>query len=288
MTVISDTTADWDRDFRLSDQDFTRLASFITGRCGLKMPRTKRAMVEGRLRRRVRCLGYVSMNEYCRYLFQGGGIGQEADAIIDAVTTNKTDFFREPDHFAILERVILPDLWGRFRDRRHLRAWSAAASIGAEAYSIAMVMADFAQDHPGFSFQILGTDICRDVLAQAADAVFPADMERPVPAALRQRYLMRSRHPDRPEVRVVPELRRQVGFAYLNLMDADYPLGDPMQVVFCRNVLIYFDRDTQIQVLSRICTHLMPGGYLLMGHSESANGMGLPLRQIHPTVFVKV
>lgn len=273
----------------LDEQDFRRLAAFIQGNCGIQMSERKKTMVEGRLRRRVRALGHAGFDDYCRFLFEHGGLEREAVHLIDAVTTNKTDFFREPAHFEFLVRRAVPDLLtGRPRGAGPLRLWSAACSIGAEPYTIAMVLADLGERNGGLRASILATDISTRVLETALRGVYPEAMVAPVPPELRRRYLMRSRNPDVHEVRVVPELRRMVSFGRLNLMWSTYPLQRNMDVIFCRNTLIYFDKTTQEAVLRRLCGRLQPGGYLFIGHSESLAGFDLPLRQVGAAVFLRL
>lgn len=269
---------------QLSERDYQRLASVIQGHCGIRMPPAKRTMVEGRLRKRVRALDLADLDGYCRYLFDEGGLGLEFAHLIDAVTTNKTDFFREPDHFDFLCEQAVPALLER-RGDRPLKLWSAAASIGAEAYTLAMVLADMALRRPDLRWAVLGTDISTEVLEQAALGIYPEEMVEPVPPDMRRRYLMHARDALRREVRIVPELRRLVRFRRLNLMDASYPVDRDVDVVFCRNVLIYFDKPTQRAVLERLCGHLRPGGFLFLGHSESMAGGDLGMRQVAPTVF---
>lgn len=278
------------RRFQLSHRDFQQLAKFINGHCGIRMPPAKKVMVEGRLRRRVRDLGFTHMGDYCDFLFQQDGLSQEGDYIIDAVTTNKTDFFREAEHFHYLAETVLPHLAqkGGIGIQSPLRLWSVAASIGAEAFSLAMVADDYAQAHRGFRYSVLATDICLEVLEKAAQAIYPTDMAAAIPPPFRRRYVMRSRDSARHEVRIVPELRQNVQFAKLNLNDSNYPLPHAMHVAFCRNVLIYFDKPMQEAVLHRICAHLLPGGYLFIGHSETVAGYNLPLRQVAPTIFERM
>jgi Methylase of chemotaxis methyl-accepting proteins len=276
------------RRFELSRRDFDELARFISSRCGIRMPPAKKALVEGRLRRRVRNLGFDDMHAYCDFLFHGNGLSSEGDHIIDAITTNKTDFFREPEHFNFLARVALPQLAARSTGGVSVNMWSAAASVGAEAYTMAMVAADFSMRNRGMRFSVLGTDISSEVLKTAVTAVYPEEMVAPVPAPMRQRYLMRSRDRSRPEMRIVPELRQNVRFARLNLKDSIYAVPKPQHIVFCRNVLIYFDKAMQEAVLSRICECMEPGGYLFIGHSETAAGLALPLRQAAPTIFLRL
>lgn len=275
--------------FDLSPRDFDALARFIGEQSGIRIPPAKKAMVEGRLRGRVRALGFADIRAYCKYLFREDGLADEAEAIIDAITTNKTDFFREIEHFHFLTQTVLPRLSEAARqDGEPLRLWSCAASTGVEAYSLAMTVAEFAERARGLRFSILATDICREVLETGAAAIYPEAQVAPVPAALRSRYLMRSIDRTAALVRVVPELRRVVSFARLNLVETSYRLPHQMQVAFCRNVLIYFDKEVQQRVLTRICECLVPGGYLFVGHSETIAGLALPLRQVAPTVFERV
>lgn len=266
----------------LSDRNFSRLASFIEKESGIRMPPTKRSLVEGRLRRRVRALGLNGLDDYCRYVFEHGGLDTEAIDLIDAVTTNKTDFFREPEHFTFLAEKALP----RLADRP-LKVWSVASSIGAEPYTLAMVLSDYGTDRRGFRFEVLSTDICTDVLKRAVLAIYPEEMLAPVPPEVRRRHFRRAKDPARREVRVCSSTRRHVRFARLNLMDEQYPVDHDIDVIFCRNVLIYFDKATQHAVLSRLCRHLRPGGFLFLGHSETVGGFALPLVSVANSVFLK-
>lgn len=271
---------------RLVPRDFARLAQFIQGYSGIKMPPNKITMVEGRLRRRVRATGLGSVAEYCRYLFDRGGLEAEAVHLIDAVTTNKTEFFREPEHFRVLTETVLPELTSARRvGRAPLKVWSAACSTGAEPYTIAMVLADFGRGLPGFRASILATDLCTEVLQAAVLGIYPDTMIAPVPAEMRKRYLLRAKDSSRAVMRIVPELRAMAGFARLNLIDSAYPVDRDIDVIFCRNILIYFDKPTQEAVLSRLCDHLRPGGYLFLGHSESLTALNVPLAPAGHTVF---
>lgn len=270
----------------LSSRNFEALSRYIYDYSGIKMPITKLTMLEGRLRRRLRATGIPSFNAYCDYLFKHDGIEKEAIFLIDAVTTNKTDFFREPKHFDFMERTGLPELVAGGHKR--LRLWSAACSIGAEPYTMAMVMQDFADATSGIDYRILATDLSTDVLAAARRGVYPRDMVQPVPAELQRRHVMISRDAARGEVRIHPRLRSTIGFARMNLMDGAYKVGEPMHMIFCRNVLIYFDKPTQAKVLTRLCDCLVPGGFLYVGHSETVTGIPLPVRQVANTVFKKI
>lgn len=273
---------------RLCDKDYNRIAALIGKEAGIRLTPAKRLMVEGRLRKRVRGLGLASLTEYCRFLFDDGGLGGELVHIIDAVSTNKTDFFREAEHFTCLEKNILPALIGRRRSdsRIKLKLWSAASSNGAEAYTIAMVMADVMAKNRNIQFAVLGTDISTEMLAAAEQAIYPAEMIAPVPPEMQKRYVMRgSNSSSQNKVRIVPELRRLVRFERLNLMDPSYPIDEDVDVIFLRNVLIYFDKPTQEAVIRRLIGHLRPGGFLILGHSESMIGTNMRLQQWAPGVF---
>lgn len=273
----------------LSSTDFRRLASFIQDYSGIRMPESKRTMLEGRLRRRLSALRMTDFHQYCHYLFDDNGLENEAVYLIDAVTTNKTDFFREPDHFRFLVAQAIPAVLSHRGYQRGARlvAWSAACSVGAEPYTLAMVMENMIQQGHAFDYSILATDICTQVLDQAVRAVYPEEMANPVPPEFRRSYLMRARDQQRREVRVVPELRRRVQYMRMNLIEDAYPLSQPADIIFCRNILIYFDRETQARVLSRLCSALRPGGFLFLGHSESIGSTSLPLEQVATTIFVR-
>ena len=267
----------------LSARNFQRLAAHIYAYSGIKMPATKRTMLEGRLRRCVRAAGAASVDDYCDGLFEEGGLEREELRLFDAVTTNKTDFFREPNHFDFLSERALPAFVEA--GRTSVKVWSAACSTGAEAYTAAMVLEEFARSRTKLDYMMLGTDLSTRVLAQAHRGIYPAEMVDPVPTDLRARYLRRARDPQRREVRVASALRAKSAFGRLNLMDQSYAVDRDMDVIFCRNVLIYFDQPTQAKVLKRLCAHLRPGGYLMLGHSESLAGIDLPLTAVGNTVF---
>jgi chemotaxis protein methyltransferase CheR len=286
MTASSAMRKDVSTVDRLSPKNFRRLSEFISDYSGIKMPPNKQTMLEGRLRRRLRATGLPSLDAYCAYLFDQDGLGTEIIHLIDVVTTNKTDFFREAKHFDFLREVALPAIVDE--GRTSLRLWSAACSVGAEPYSMAMVVDDFADSYGPLSYFILATDLSTDVLAAAQKGIYPESMLAPVPASLRRKYVNLARQPGSRSVRIAPMLRSRIGFARLNFMDSFYPVGEAMDVIFCRNVLIYFDKPTQSQVLARLCDCLRPGGFLIIGHSETVAGFNLPLRTVSNTVFRKL
>jgi chemotaxis protein methyltransferase CheR len=271
----------------LSDRHFRIIAELIEGHVGIRLPPGKRIMLEGRLHKRVRALKYSGFSEYVEDLFESDGLDTELVHLIDVVTTNKTDFFREPSHFTFMKEVAISDLLkSRGRGSRPLKIWSAACSTGMEAYTAAMVLDDMTRAGHGFEFRILGTDISTSVLRIAKAAIYTRDAIEPVPPELTRRYFLSSKDRSRDEVRIVPELRRWTNFVRMNLMDTAYPIDRDVDIIFCRNVLIYFDKKTQRKVVDQLCAHLRPGGYLLVGHSESMIHNGsLGLKQVQPTIF---
>lgn len=272
---------------RMCDKDFQRISDFVKVNCGIKLPPSKKTMIEARLQKRLRELGMTDYKDYCAFVFSDAGEERELIHLVDSVTTNTTDFFREPKHFEFLFNELLPDWLARTGGRRQFSIWSAACSSGEEPYTMAMVLAEFAQNNPSFNFSILATDISTRVLQFAKRAVYPEDKVRTVPQAFKKKYLLRSRDRSKKQVRIAPEVRRLVGFRQLNFMEP-FSFREPMDVVFCRNALIYFERPTQEMIVGKLAATLGPGGHLFIGHSESLSGMNLPLRQVAPTIYIKV
>lgn len=270
----------------LNEKQFKRLSRFIETEVGIKMPPAKRIMLESRLQKRLRALQIDSFDDYIEHVFEVDN--SEIIHMIDVVTTNKTDFFREPDHFVYLRERLLPhhvqhDGWGI---GERFKIWSSASSTGEEAYTMAIVLAEYQrQENPRFDFRILGTDISTSVLEKARRAVYPIDRVAPVTEELRRRYLMRSRNRDEELVRVKRVLREKAQFHRLNLMAPQFPIRDRFHVIFCRNVIIYFDRERQEQLLRKLYSYLVPGGYLFLGHSETLAGIDLPVVSVAPTVY---
>jgi chemotaxis protein methyltransferase CheR len=274
----------------MTNEHFGRLSEFIYNESGIKMALSKKTMLEARLAKRLRAIGLSTFEEYCKYLFSPKGVATELVHMIDVVTTNKTDFFREPQHFEYLTNNSIPDLIKSTGAgiRRPLMVWSSACSSGEEPYTLAMVLDDFSRKVDAFHYMVLGTDISTRMLETATEGIYTEERIDPVPMELRRKYLLRSRDRSRNMVRIVPELRSRVKFRRLNFMDDDFGLREEMDVIFCRNVLIYFDRATQEKVISKLCKHLHTGGYLFTGHSETLSGMDLPLNAVANTVSRKI
>ena len=275
------------REATLSNVDFGRLRRLIYEELGINLNPDKKTMLELRVKRRIRTLDLNSYAEYCEYLFGSRGQKEEVVHLIDVVTTNKTDFFREAAHFDLLVRRVIPEMWAGSQSGRPLLVWSAACSSGEEPYTLAMVLSEYALAHPGFRYRVLATDVSTTVLAKAKLGVYSVDVARPVPPNLQRKYLMRGRDSASELVRVVPELRKAVEFRRLNFMDDDFCLTEKADVIFCRNVLIYFDRPTQEMILQKLTRYLLPSGYFFVGHAETLHEMNIPLLSVAPTLYRK-
>ncbi|MBI2419650.1 MAG: chemotaxis protein CheR [Ignavibacteriales bacterium] len=266
--------------------EFNRLSTEINKLCGIKLPDSKLVMVEGRLRRRVKVLGLETFEEYVKYLFSETGAKHEMVPLIDAITTNKTDFFRENAHFEFLRSAVLPEV--EKLQRNIFLAWSAGCSTGEEPYSLAIVLSEYFEKSKMHSFSIFASDISTEALNKAIDAIYSLECIEVIPMDLKKKYLMKYKDPAKPQARVCPGIRSLVNFSRVNLIEDEYDVPGDLDVVFCRNVLIYFDKATQEKVLGRISAKLRTGGYLFLGHSESILGMNLPLKRAAMTVYKKV
>jgi chemotaxis protein methyltransferase CheR len=293
-------------------ETFTALRQFVQDTLGIKMPPAKVPLLQSRLQSRIRALGLGSLPEYRDYLFASPEAARELVQFIDAVTTNKTDFWREANHFEFLASRVLPEvvahrqhassepripLRGGFgvkassspssADDKVVKVWCAGCSSGEEPYTLAMTVDDFGRDKPTWDYRILATDISSKVLAHAKQGIYDAERVEPLPPHLRNRYVMRAKDRSKNVVRIVPRLRSRIAFHRLNFMDKDYGVSDVFDAVFFRNVAIYFDGPTQEAVVNRLCKNLRPGGYFFMGQSESLAGANVPLRHVGPSIYVR-
>jgi chemotaxis protein methyltransferase CheR len=274
----------------MSEECFARFSNFIQGNYGIKMPGVKKTMLESRLQKRLRILGIHSFEEYSEFVFSPEGFKNELVHMVDQVTTNKTDFFREPAHFDYMVDHALPELIQTTGAgvKKPLEVWSAGCSSGEEPFTLAMVLSEYGLHHHEIDFNILGTDISVRVLEKAVQGIYKESLVEPVPEPLKKRYLMRSRDREKAQVRVVPELRRKVRYRHLNLMDDELEVDGGKDMIFCRNVIIYFERPVQEELILKFCGKLVEGGYLFLGHSETLHGMKLPLKQTASMVYRKV
>lgn len=246
----------------IGDRDFTALAKLVHDECGIVLPEAKKGLVVSRLTRRLRDLNLRDFGQYCRLLQSDGGNDERAK-LISALTTNVTKFFREDHHFRALEKQILPELIARARRRGRVRIWSAGCSTGEEPYSIAMELLELCPDASTLDIRILGTDIDPQVLSTASAGRYADTAVAGVPASRRSRYFTASGG----AFEVAQGLKDLVTFAPLNLI-GQWPIRGPFDVIFCRNVVIYFDNATQEVLWQRFASLLPPAGHLFIGHSE--------------------
>lgn len=270
----------------LSDKEFNRLSDFIQTNYGIKMPPSKKVVLQGRLHKRLKKLGLADYASYVDYVFSKEGQG-EIIHMMDVVSTNKTDYFREPIHFEFLEEVLLPQI-KQERGNQKIKIWSAGCSSGEEPYTIGIVMQEFKEQNPGFDYSILGTDISTQMLQQGADGIYKSDRIDIIPTNLKKKYFLKSKDKSNPRVRVVKTLRDRVDFSRLNFMDNYYDVKQTFDIIFCRNALIYFERENQEIIINKLCQSLKPGGYFFLGHSESITNMDVPLQSVKPTIFRKI
>lgn len=273
---------------KLSDEEFKKLSEFIYHEYGIKMPPVKKIMLQSRLQKRLRELNIPNFKDYVEYVFSKEGQDNEVIHMIDVVSTNKTDFFREPVHFDFLSGEFIPEFMNETHGKGYLKVWSAGCSSGEEPYTIAITLAECKEKHPGLEYSILGTDISSRILKNAIEAIYKENRIEGLPLNLKRKYFLKSKDRTNPTVRVIADLRRRVSFGRLNFMDHSFAVNETFDVIFCRNVLIYFDRETQEKVINKLCTKLRHNGVFFLGHSESITSMQVPLKQIKPTIFRKI
>ncbi|MCR4938846.1 MAG: chemotaxis protein CheR [Treponemataceae bacterium] len=275
------------RAIQLTDKDFKTISSYIESNTGIRMPEAKRIMIQSRLIGRLKALGFEKFSDYIDYAFNEDTSGNELILLTDALTTNKTEFFRENDHFQYLERIVLPEIV-----KNGIKSpcfWSAGCSSGEEVYTISIVLREYMRLHRGAisNYHIFASDLSTKVLDKAVNAVYDEVSIENIPFEQKRRYFLKSSDRTHPKVRIKPELRSCVSFRRLNFMDSYYNISETFHVIFCRNVLIYFDKQTQEKIISKLIRHLIPGGYLFLGHSETILAMNLPLVTVAPTVYRK-
>lgn len=271
----------------LSDREFRLFQGLIHREAGIYLSDAKRALLIGRLSRRMRELGMPTFEAYYRHVVEGPDQHERA-RMINAICTHETSFFREPRQFELLEQTVLPGLVAAAeageRPRR-VRAWSAACSSGEEPFSIAMSL----QAHlpAPWDIEILATDLSTSVLERARAATWSKERAATIPPSYLKRFMLRGRDgtPHVGKMKAGPELRSAIRFQQLNLNDPSYAVGGPFDLIFCRNVLIYFNGESKAQVIERLLQHLAPTGLLFLGHAESPNGLTNRLRPVMPTVY---
>jgi chemotaxis protein methyltransferase CheR len=268
--------------YELQPEQFVKIRQLLYQLCGIALRPGKEGLVKARLIKRLVALGLDSFDAYLAYV-EHDASGQELIIMIDALTTNKTGFFRESQHFMYLHQRVVPELQ---QTRHAIRFWSAGCSSGEEPYSLAMALWEALPGIDQRDVRILATDISTRVLAVARQAVYEEETLSEVPASVLHKYFVLVRHDATRAYRVQDPIRAMVRFARLNLMQP-WPMRGPFDAIFCRNVMIYFDKPTQERLVQRFWALLRPGGHLFIGHSESLSGASHAFRYIQPAVYVK-
>jgi chemotaxis protein methyltransferase CheR len=269
-------------DFEITPEEFERFRALVYDECGISLGDSKKSMVSARLTKRLRQLGLNRFGDYYDLVIADRG-GEEFTRMLDLISTNKTDFFRESKHFDFLRDTVLPTL----ADVKRVRIWSAACSSGEEPYTIAMTLMDGVQNPAQWDFKILASDISTRALARAAEGVYDEERVSGVPPAVVRRHFLRGRGSQTGMIKVKPHLAAMIRFRRLNLMDERFPIKSPLDVIFCRNVMIYFDRPTQERLVNTLYRYLKPGGYLFIGHSESLQWAKHPFLSVGSTTYRK-
>jgi chemotaxis protein methyltransferase CheR len=267
----------------MRDNEFEFIRGLVYERSRINLGPDKRELVSTRLGKRLRATNSPSLGDYCR-LLQSPGAEEELGNLIDVISTNHTFFFREQAHFDFMREKALPEMTARIQTERwpSIKIWSAASSSGEEAYSIAITLATHIPQTP---WHIEGTDISHRILAAAKRAVYNEDAARNLTDGVVRTHFQRGFGPQEGQIRVRAALRERVNFSHLNLLEGEPAFRDPFQIIFCRNVMIYFDRPTQEELVARLTRRLVPGGYLFVGHSESLTSINHTLRSVRPAVY---
>jgi chemotaxis protein methyltransferase CheR len=266
----------------ITDKEFELFKKLIYQQVGITLDTPKKTLLVSRLGKRLRELGLPTYQSYYDCLSGNGG-EEELTKLLDLISTNKTDFFREPVHFDFLREQILPQV----QAVKTLRIWSSASSSGEEPYTIAMTLSDAISDISRWNIKILASDISTRVLAKAASGVYEEERVSQLPQDLIRRFFLRGQGMQSGKLKVCPRVAQLVNFRRINLMDPTFPIRSALDVIFCRNVMIYFDRPTQARLIEKFYRYLRPGGYLFIGHSESLQWVEHQFRYLRPTIYQK-
>ncbi|MCX6271086.1 MAG: protein-glutamate O-methyltransferase CheR [Bacteroidetes bacterium] len=271
---------------KLSEPDFLKICQFILDDCGIKLTSEKKTMVESRLQPRLRHLNMSSFSEYVSTVFKSPDPNGEIIHMIDCLTTNKTDFFRESAHFQYLSAYALPEFHSE-RSGRSFRIWSAGCSSGEEAYSLALVLNEFTLKNPGFTFEIWATDLSTRMLDIARTGIYAESRANDIPMDLKKKYLLKSIDTTQKKVRFIPEIRSKIKFDRINLVNEDFKSFGIFDAIFCRNVIIYFNKDNQNRVITKLYRQLRNECFLFIGHSEVILDQEMSLIQVRPSLYRK-
>ncbi len=270
----------------LSNKEFQLFQEIIYRETGIHMSDKKRKLIVARLSKRLRALNLNTFTEYYEYLNESSHADGEIVNLVNRVTTNKTDFFRERHHFDFLLKELYPRIIAesRINGVRRLRIWSAGCSSGEEPYTLAMVTLEAFKGERGWDIKILATDLDTEILQKAVNGVYPTQAIIPVPKEYLHKYFVRKGE----SYEASNELRSMIAFRKLNLMNETFPMKNPFDIVFCRNVIIYFDTKTKEELLNKFHHHLKPKGHIFIGHSESLMHMKERFRYLKHTIYQKV
>jgi len=272
----------------LTDREFSLFQRLIHRETGIFLPEVKKALVVSRLSRRLRTLGLTSFGAYFDVVEQDRD--GEKTVMLDNICTNETRFFREPRQFEFLENEVLPAWKARGEAGqmpKRIRVWSAACSTGEEPYSLAMLLRTHFPVESGWNIEILASDLSTKVLATAREGVWPIQRMAEIPPAYLRAYMLRGVRSEEGKIRAQPNIRSLIEFRRINLNEEQYPVDGPFDLIFCRNVLIYFNRETKAAVVSRLARHLSPAGLLFLGHSETLHGAAHALQHAGPTAYAR-
>jgi chemotaxis protein methyltransferase CheR len=271
-----------------SGKAYRILVDLVYEHSRIRLGADKQTLLANRLQKRLRVLGLASYDDYCAVLESREG-AEEIEELVDLISTNHTKFFREPDHFSFLVSRVLPALIPRLVSLGSpLRLWSAAASSGEEPYTMAIVIAEYLRAYPPLEWQITASDISRRMLEHAQQGIYRMDAVQTVPPALLKRYFQKGMGVRAGTCRIKPELRDRLRFERINLFQPTYPVARKQHVIFCRNVMIYFDAPSRAIAVQRLTQHLSPDGYLVVGHSESLLGTRHGLQPIQQGIYQRL
>ncbi|MBI5170872.1 MAG: hypothetical protein HZA61_15390 [Candidatus Eisenbacteria bacterium] len=271
----------------LSDADFRALRDLIYEKSGITLSDSKKQLVTSRLSRRLRVHGLSSYREYYEYVTRRDPHGDELREMLNAITTNKTDFFREKHHFDFMTSAFFPQCIERAKStgERRMRIWSAGCSTGEEPYTLAMTFLSAFPSTGTWSLEILATDLDTQVLERAQAGIYPEETIAPVPADLQRRWFRRGTGANAGKVRVSDALRQLITFRQLNFVDHPWWVQGPFDLILCRNVMIYFNQDTQRTIVENFAQRLRPDGYLFIGHSETLSGLNHLFEPLRGTIY---
>lgn len=278
-------------DLEITEKEYAQIGRIIEDAAGIKLGGNKKELVKNRLRKRLSALNLPSFSDYLQYIKEGKDAGQELLRMVTVISTNVTYFFREEDHFQFLKDRALPDIIRKkeIQGVKKIRCWSAGCSSGEEPYTIAITINDFFNGNlSNVDVKILATDVSTHVLEKAVKGIYKLAALENVPSNLIKNNFYKGVNNWEEFVMVKEHLKNMVSVRFLNLMEKKYPFKGPFDFIFCRNVMIYFDKSTQMELLCKFHDQLEPGGYLFLGHSEGLTGVHAGFKYVAPAVYVKL